>query len=189
MGDWRSWVTQSAAAVRVTRGVCAVASVGLATAAALVLGTLAFDRSLGPTGVLLVTSFPVVFAGQAWVVAVQTARGSDVIFSTRRPRSFFRVRVPVFASLPVWCTYGFVAVALLAWVAAMASWPSLLGHPTSSAPGCPYRLVSHGDFTCVSRATYLHVGAAEERFAAGIAGFFFAFHLTMSAAELARIVQ
>jgi hypothetical protein len=80
-----------------------------------------------------------------------------------------------------------LAVGLLGWVAAMTSFPSLwLGNPTSSAPGCPYRLVSHGDFTCVSRATYIHVGAAEERFVAGIVGCFFAFHLTMSAAELAR---
>jgi hypothetical protein len=166
--------------------VCAIAAVGLATAAALVLGSLTFDRSLGPTGVLLIASFPAVFAGQAWALAIQTARGKVDIFSTRQPRWLFGVRVPVFASLPAWCTYALVVVALSGWVAAMTCWPSLIGHPTSSVPGCPYRLVSHGYFTCVSRATYLHVGAAEERFTAGIVGFFFALQLTMSAAELAR---
>jgi len=39
---------------------------------------------------------------------------------------------------------------------------------------------------CVSRATYVHVGGAEQRFAAGILGGFFAVHLGVSAAELAR---
>src|SRR5712691_3513342 len=194
MGDWRAWLIGSATAVRIGRDICVIAAVGLTIAAALALATLAVDRPFGWADHLLIPSFPVLFAGQVWGVAILTARrpvrerrwrrpsrhafGGSV---ERDPRRFF------FEGLPVLQANVLLAVALLGWLAAIATFPSLTsGGPTSPSPGCPYRLNNHGSYKCVSRATYIHVGAAEQRFAASIIAAFFAIQFGMSAAELAR---
>jgi hypothetical protein len=180
--------------MNVSRGACTAAAIGLAFTIAVALATLARGRPVGSANVLLVPGVLVVFAGQAWAIAVLLARRPaerrpkgpwsrrvNRVASERDPRKFF------FDGLPVGQANVLAVVALLSWLAAMASFPSLAsGGPTSPAPGCPYRLENHGSYKCVSRATYIHVGAAEQRFVAGILGGFLVIHLGVSAAELAR---
>ena len=48
-----------------------------------------------------------------------------------------------------------------------------LGGPTSPIPGCPYRLLNHGSYACVSRLVYEHVGADVQQFLAAILAMFF----------------
>jgi hypothetical protein len=198
---WRAWVTGSAAALRVSRSLCVVAGLGLAITAALILATLVLGRPVGHAGLLVIAAVPAVAAGQAWGIAILTARqpsrkvnwrapieqlqwprrGRELDPARRDPRRFF------FEGLPLAPANALLAVAMLGWLTGMLTFPSLRsGGPTSPAAGCPYRLENHGSFTCVSRATYIHVGAAEQRFAAAILLFFFVLHLGVSAAELAR---
>jgi hypothetical protein len=92
-----------------------------------------------------------------------------------------------FEGLPLRQANALLVLAFLCWLTAMTAFPSLLsGNPTSPGPGCQYRLVDHGDYSCVSRSTWLAAGAAEQRFVAGILAAFFVLHLGMAAAELRR---
>jgi hypothetical protein len=59
----------------------------------------------------------------------------------------------------------------------MTAFPALAhGGPAGARGGCAYRLNNHGSYTCVSRQTYEHAGAGEQRFASGIMLGFFAIH-------------
>jgi hypothetical protein len=193
--DWRAWVTTSTAALRISRGVGALAACGLAIAAAVVLATLALGRPIGSVGVLFIASFPVLAIGQLWGIAVLSARGSEG--EDRRRRSgrwglgvgaeFATGRRFFFEALPVRQANTLLVLAGLGWLAAAAAFPSLIhGGPASPIPDCRYPLVNHGSYRCVSHETYVHAGAAEQRFFAAIWGSFFAMHLGIAAAELAR---
>jgi hypothetical protein len=182
VGDWRGWVIGSTAAVRIGRTECVLAVVALATAATIALATLATDRPIPRVGALLFVAFPLAFAGQVWGLATLSARRSNWReMRPRDPRRFF------FEGLPALPATALVAVFVFGWIAGMLTFQSLTsGGPTSGVPSCPYRLVNHGSYKCVSQHTYVHVGAAEQRFAASIFAGFFAIQLGMSAAELRR---
>jgi hypothetical protein len=192
--DWREWVTESPRARSISRGAGATAAIGLTFVVAVALATLVRGRPFGSAGALIVPGVLVVLAGQAWAIAILLAR-RPVEQRPRRPWNLRRNRAVAerdprrffFDGLPIRQANALVAVAFLGWLAAMTSFPSLTsGGPTSPAPGCPYRLQNHGSYKCVSRATYMHAGAAEQRFAAGIIAAFLAIHLGVNAAELAR---
>lgn len=194
-GGWRAWVTGSAAALLVSRGVGALAACGLAIAAALVLATLALGRPIGSAGVLFIPSFPVLAVGQLWGIAVLSARGSEEEDRGRRSgrwglgvgAELATGRRLFFEGLPVRQANTLLVLAALGWLAAATAFLSLIhGGPASPIPGCQYPLVSHGSYSCVSHETYVHVGAAEQRLVAGIWSGFFAMHLGIAAAELAR---
>jgi hypothetical protein len=53
-------------------------------------------------------------------------------------------------------------------------------------PRCRYRLVNHGEYTCVSRSTYIAARDAEQRLVAGVLGGFFVVQFGSAAAELRR---
>jgi hypothetical protein len=93
----------------------------------------------------------------------------------------------ILGPLPNWCAYALTILGALGWLAAMTTFPVLTpGGTNGGTPGCPYQLSNHGSLSCVSLTTYQHVGAAEERSAAGMFLFFFAFHFVVAWGELVR---
>jgi hypothetical protein len=136
---------------------------------------------------LLFLAFPAVVAGQLWAIAVLIARwgpsagGRWYRASWRSwPREFF-------AGLRWWETTCVMATFFLAWLIAVTAISRLRhGGPTSPTRSCQYRLVNHGVYSCVSRSTYIAVGAAEQRLVAGVLAGFFVAHLGFAAAELRR---
>ncbi|HJU36927.1 MAG TPA: hypothetical protein VJ716_05870 [Gaiellaceae bacterium] len=189
---WRNWILHSEGAVRASRAVRAIAALGLAVAATIVLANLGRGRSVPGVTVLLFLGIPALVVGQLWGIAVLVARqeGSPEAGWLRARWRFKPVggsRRFFFGSLPSWMANAILVVFFLGWLSAMTAFPSLLsGNPTSPAPGCRYRLDNHGEYSCVSRSTWLAAGAAEQRFVAGVLGAFFVFHLGLAAAELRR---
>jgi hypothetical protein len=186
--DWRGWVTGSAGAVRLSLWISRVAAVGVVIAAALVIANLILGRPISGAVALLLPAVPAVAVGQAWAIAIVVARQIP-----RRPASRWRVpaerdpRRVFFQGLPTWQVNAVIAVFFLGWLSGMTAFASLTsGSPTSPAPGCPYRLVNHGTYDCVSRSDYLAAGAAGQRLAAGILGAFLAVHFGVAAGELRR---
>jgi hypothetical protein len=103
-------------------------------------------------------------------------------------RSHRNLRALFFPGLSKQAGYAFVAAFGLAWLAAMiAAIPWFpRGGPGDPIPGCRWTLDNHGAITCVSHATYLHAGAAVQRFAAGIVAGFSSIHLGAVTSELGR---
>jgi hypothetical protein len=162
---------------------------------ALVVATLARDRPIGSAGLLLIPAIPAVIGGQAWAIAVQSARGLAGgrrrwrLFGPRRARgaSEEERRSGLFGDLPTSQATALKFAFVCLWLTGAITFLSLTsGGPASASSDCPYRLNSHGSYKCVSRMTYVHVGAAEQRFAAAVIGGFFAMQLGASAAELVR---
>jgi hypothetical protein len=93
----------------------------------------------------------------------------------------------VVGPLPARAAYALTILGFLGWLAGMTAFPALtLGGTNGSTPGCPYQLSNHGSLSCVSLTTYQHVGAAEQRLAAGTLLFFFAFHFAVAWGEVLR---
>jgi hypothetical protein len=193
MGYSKEWILGSKGALRISRAICVVACCGLIVSMGLVVFDLIYWRQLSGATILLIPAIPAIAAGQIWGLMVLGARRPQNVRKTRwsyrvsaRPdettaREFF------FDGLPRLPSYALLALAALGWLAAMTAWPLLInGGPASGTAGCPYRLNNHGVYSCVSRRTFNHAGAASQRFASGILAGFFAIHLGMSAAELAR---
>jgi hypothetical protein len=191
-GGWRDWALDSPGAIRLSRAARVVAGLGVAIGAAVVLANLVRGRAVPGVVVLLIPAVPAVFVGQLWAIAILVARhdrssGSDGRPSRWRmttnpdPRRFF------FQGLPLWQANTLLVIFFLAWVTGMTAFRSLIsGSPTSPTPACPYRLVDHGTYSCVSRSKYLAAGAAGQRLAAGVLAGFFAIHFGVAAAELRR---
>lgn len=176
--EWRPFVLESPGALRVGSALRATSGTALAIALAVVVTTLITDRPIPHAGLLLIPAIPIVVAGQLWAIAAMVARRPS---RRRDPRAFF------FEGLPKRAANALVAVFYGCWVTAALTFLSLTsGGPGSAGAGCRYRLESHGTFRCVSHATYVHVGAAEQRFASAVLAGFFVIHLGVSAAELVR---
>jgi hypothetical protein len=176
--------------VRVSRWVCRIAALGVTITAAVIIANLVRGRAVSGAAVFLVPGLPAVLMGQVWAMAILSARRSPHQDGTGRRGRRTRERDPrrlFFAGLRRWQATAILVLFFLGWLSGMTAFPSLrLGNPASPAPGCPYRLVSHGASTCVSHSTYLAAGAGGQRLAAGILGAFFAMQLGVTAAELAR---
>ena len=94
---------------------------------------------------------------------------------------------PLLRGAPTAQAYALLAIAFLSWLAATTALPYLIsGGPTAPTPGCRYRLVNHGDYTCVSHSRYIAARDAERRFVAGIFCGFFVVQFGIAAAELRR---
>jgi hypothetical protein len=188
--EWRPFVLDSADALRVGSAVRATAASALAISLVIVVTTLITDRPIPHAGLLLIPAIPVVAVGQLWAIAAMLARrpsrrrgwrGRFSSVGSRGPRKFF------FDGLPTRAANVLVAVFYGCWLTAVLTFLSLTsGGPASAGGACRYRLESHGTFKCVSHATYVHVGAAEQRFAAAVLAGFFVIHVGASAAELVR---
>ncbi len=74
MESSQGWVTNSKAALRISRAVCVVAACGLAVTVFLVLAALARDRPFGSTAWLLIPGVPALALGQIWGIVVVGAR-------------------------------------------------------------------------------------------------------------------
>jgi hypothetical protein len=175
--SWRGWLTRSPKAAAIGRVIACVAA-GCASGAFLV-GLLALlrDKPLSWAGVLLVPAVPALAVGQVWTIAQINARLPSSgrwrerirMQRSMSPRAFF------FGDLSRRVAGPLLGIAFAGWLSAMTALPSQ-GATAASAPGCPYRLDDHGPTTCVSKRTYEHVGAGEQRFASGILLGFFAIH-------------
>lgn len=178
--DWRGWLARSPKAAMVARVIAGAA--GLCAAGAFLVGMAALvrEKPLDGVAVLLVPAIPTLAVGQLWAIALITSRTSERPGGWRdrmragqatmgNPRAFF------FGDLP-WRFGGpLLGLAFLGWLSAMTAFPALShGGPAGAGDGCPYRLSSHGSYTCVSLKTYEHAGAGEQRFASGILLGFFA---------------
>jgi hypothetical protein len=178
--DWRAWIAQAPTAETIGRLIAYAAA--LCGTVALLLGVTALirDKPLHGVAVLLLPAIPTLAAGQLWTIALINARtprrtggwrdrmrASQTI--SGNPRAFF------FGDLPSTFARSLLALAFLGWLSAMAAFPALAnGGPAGAGGGCAYRLNNHGSYTCVSRQTYEHAGAGEQRFASGIMLGFFA---------------
>lgn len=189
----KEWILGSEGALRISRAICVIAGCGLIVSILLAVFDLVYQRQLSLAAILLIPAVPAIAAGQIWGLMVIGARRPQ---NARKTRWSYRVsarwneataREFFFDGLPKTPSYVLLAVAALGWLAAMTAWPELIhGGPVSGRAGCPYRLNNHGVYSCVSHRTFNHAGAASQRFASGILAAFFAIHLGMSAAELAR---
>jgi hypothetical protein len=188
---WRDWILDSEGAVRVGRGVRVVAAVGVAIATAILLANLIRGQKVAGLVELLFPAIPALIAGQLWGIALLVARW-DRAPASDRPRSRWPFntgdpRRMLFGGLQIWQANALLAVFFLSWIAGATAFRHLwLGGPTSPAPGCRYRLVNHGEYSCVSRSTYLAAAAAEQRLAAGVLLGFFVLHFGIAAGELRR---
>ena len=176
-------------AVRAGRGVCVATAVGVAVAATILLTNLIRAEKVAGVLGLLFLAVPALVVGQLWAIAVllarldrsgPSARGSRWRINTADPRVFFE-------GLPPWQAFAVMVVFVLSWVAGATAFRHLgSGGPTSPAHGCPYRLVNHGEYSCVSRSTYIAAAAAEQRLASGAFLGFFVVQFGVAAAELRR---
>jgi hypothetical protein len=189
---WRAWFFSSAPAVQVSRAVMVAAGVGIVIAATIVLLTLVRARPLPGLVLLLVPAIPALLVGQLWTIGVLNAHIPRDPYGWRQLaantfRSWKRMRQVVLGTLPAWAAYAVMTLGVLGWLAAMTAFPALwLGGTNGGTPGCPYQLSNHGSLSCVSLTTYQHVGAAEQRLAAGVLLFFFAIHFAVARSELVR---
>ena len=79
----------------------------------------------------------------------------------------------------------FYVVSVGSWLLAMTAIPWITrGGPGGSTAQCPFVLSNHGVITCVTEATYLHAGAAAQRFATGILASFYAVHAVVAASAI-----
>ena len=188
---WRTWVSESPAALRIDRSVAAAAGAATVVAVAVCLAAAVTNRPVPGVGILA-TGIPLLFAGQAWTIAVLLARMPtptggwwERIRERQRlqlsPRTFF------FGALRAPVAYGLMAAVVAGWLAAMTAFPGLsMGGPSDPTPDCRWPLINHGTVTCVSRRAYEHAGAAEQRFAAAVMMCFFVVHLGVAADEIVR---
>lgn len=179
----------SALASRIDVGIARGALVGLVVATVVLAVTVVGGRPIPHAGLLLVPAIPLLFAGQAWSIALINARRAKPSGSLRdrmaaqwsaqrNPRTLF------FPDLPLRAAYGLYGAFVVGWVAGMTAFPSLSrGVPSPGSPVCRWPLDNHGLFTCVSHAVYLQVSAAGERLAAGVMLGFFAVHFGVATSE------
>ena len=149
------------------------------------------EKPLNGVAILLVPAIPTLAVGQLWTMAVLSAGtprntgGRPHRMRARRatnanPQAFF-------GDLPSRLGRTLLALAFLGWLSAAAAFPALLhGGPAGAGDGCPYRLSSHGRYTCVSRQTDHHAGAGEQRLASGVLLGFFAIHTGAALGGLRR---
>jgi hypothetical protein len=164
---------------------------GCGAVAAFTIGLLApvRGRPLPGASWLLVLGAPLLLAGQGWGIAwlrIWNPAAGRVRSARTRWRN--RTQAPLMPSLGPLSTRARVVVAttaLFGWASALTAWPALGGgSPTSPTDACPYRLMNHGSYTCVTQSTYLNAGVAGQRFAAGILLFFFAGQTALAFAGL-----
>lgn len=181
--DWRAWIARAPRAETIGRLIAYAAA--LCATGAFLLGVTALirDKPLHGVAVLLVPAIPTLAVGQLWAIALINARTRRRTGGWRdrmrasqamslNPRGFF------FGDLPSRFARPLLTLAFLGWLSAMTAFPALAngGPAGAGGGGCPYRLDNHGSYTCVSRQTYEHAGAGEQRFASGIMLGFFAIH-------------
>ncbi len=191
--DWRAWFTWSPKAQTVGRVVACAAALCAAGAVLVIVALLVRDKPLNGATTLLIPAIPTLAVGQLWMIASLNARTPrytggwrDRMRASRatrgNPRAFF------FRDLPSWLGRTLLALAFLGWVSAATAFPALMhgGGPADAGDGCPYRLSSHGTYTCVSKQTYQHAGAGEQRLAGGVLLAFFAIHTGAALGGLRR---
>jgi hypothetical protein len=185
------WVSELRDAPIVARAVCGLAGLGAVVALLVVVTTLVTDRPVHWAHWLLWPGIPVLVLGGIWTAAVvipreRAARDPLSRWWSRRFMSAEDSRRLFFAGLPTRLAKALTALFVLLVITAVATMPSLIsGGPASPSHRCRYRLVEAGDYTCVSHHTYVHVGAAVNRFGAAALGGLFILESGVAAGELA----
>jgi hypothetical protein len=177
----RDWLTGSPSARRVA-GCLAVADIaGIAITMGLIAASLVRGRPAGGASVLVGPGILLLAAGQVWAMLVIWARRPPwrgLRSLAGRGRSVSQDLRTYFGPLDRGITMTIVALCVIGWVSLLTGILSLWrGGPAGPGGGCAYRLENHGVYTCVSKTFYDFAGASEQRMAAGIFLFFFAFHL------------
>jgi hypothetical protein len=185
-------MTESSDSLRVGRLVAVLTTIAAVLALFVVLLTLITDRPVHWAHWLLWPGIPILVLGQLWAMAllIPRERGArDPLSRWWSPRyvSAEDSRRLIFVGLPRALARALATLFVLLWLTAGVTFFSLLsGGPGRPSARCPYRLVDHGDFTCVSHHTYVHVGAAENRFVAAVLGGFFVLQSGVAAGEVLR---
>jgi len=165
---------------------------GTVIAATIVLLTLVRARPQPDLVLLLVPAIPALLVGQLWTIGVLRAHMPSYPNGWRQLatygfRSWKTLRRVALGPLSTRAAYALTTLAFLGWLAGMTAFPALWhGGTNGGTPGCPYQLTNHGSLSCVSLTTYQHVGAAEQRLAAGVLLAFFVFHFAVAWGELVR---
>jgi uncharacterized protein DUF2510 len=180
--DWRGWLARSRRALFLGRFIAYAAAACAAGALLINLTALIRDKPIHGIAILLLPAVPTLAVGQVWMIALINARmprrtggWRDRMRASQsvglNPRTFF------FGDFPTRLAYPFLGLAFVGWLSAMTAFPALTnGGPGGASHGCPYTLDNHGTYTCVSKQTYEHAGAGEQRLATGILLGFFAIH-------------
>lgn len=186
MAESRAWAPRAGRATSIGVTVCVLAAIGLVVAIGVICLTVVRGRITPGLAWLLIPALPVLVGGQLWLLAILSARRREEGWR-RWPRSPRDSREFMFAGLPTRWVYAVFTVGLVTWVSGLTSFYWLAaGGPASPTRGCPYRLESHGSYSCVSRSRWLLTGAAEQRLAASVLAFFFVVHLGVAAAHVGR---
>jgi hypothetical protein len=173
-------VSRSIAGTRAGRSInlaIMVADILAVATAAVVIGlNLLRGRAVPGVGPLAIVAFPLVFIGQGWMLALAFSRMPPGSRSGRlKPRELRRL---LFGELHRVVVLALLLLAFCGWLAAITASSSMQrGDPVAPSADCPYRLASHGAYTCVSKSEYDRSGAAGQRFMAGILLGFFSLHL------------
>lgn len=160
------------------------------TASVVFLATI--NRPVSTPALLVALAFPLLFAGQLWVIGILGARaprrsGNWWTRTMAQMREQSDSRTFLFGSLPTAAAYALLGLAILGWFAAITAFPALRdGNPNSPMPGCQWPLNNHGVVTCVSESRYQDALTGEQRSAGGVLLFFFTFHFGVVADEIAR---
>lgn len=178
---WRDWVVHSPAALTVGRVVSATAAMSAAVAMAIEVAAFISGRPVAHVHPLLVVDIPVLVAGQVWGVAWTNLRrprqrGRSARDARRGRPDAMTVMFGTLDRHIAWVTVG-LAAGCLALAAVASAGGFRYGGATSPTPGCPYRLLNHGSYSCVSYGRYVQVSAAVQQFAAGIIAIFSLGHL------------
>lgn len=171
--DWRGWLARSPRAETIGRIVACAAALGTVGAFLVSLAALVREKPIHGLLILLVPAIPILVVGQLWAVATMNARMPRrargwrgrmraTQATTWNPRSFF------FGDLPSRFARPLIALAFLGCLSSWTAFGQSGGDPSGAGDGCPYRLDSHGTYTCVSQRTYERTGAGEQQFASGV---------------------
>lgn len=170
--DWRGWLARSPRAQVIGRVVACGATLGAVGALLVSVAALIREKPLTGVTILLVPAIPALVVGQFWAVASIYSRAPGTSGGWRnRMRATkamsWKPNLYFFGDLPSRFARPLLALAFLGWLSAMTAFPAG-GDPAGAGDGCPYRLDSHGSYTCVSQRTYEHTGADDQRFASGV---------------------
>ena len=191
----RSWFARSPLAKLANIAFIGLAGIALVTAVSIALGALIRQEPIQAPVWLVPAAVLILFSGQLWTIAVMTTwrprqvQGTSALWP-RLPGASgsggFSLRTfSTHLGKPV--AYGLEGVFVLGWLAAATAFPSMSqGSPTAPTANCRWPLAAHGFTTCVSHAQYLLVGAATQRFIAGVFVGFFALHLLVDLTQRAR---
>ena len=168
----------SRTAARLNLWIARAAALGVLVSAVIIAVSAVAERPIPDLGLLTLPAVVLLVVGQAWAMAIQSARHLRAEWRKRGTMYFAGL-----SSRTNTAVMAVVAVGVLAFGTAFLFLGK--GGPDPATRSC-WPLDSHGVITCVSHSTYLRAGAAQERSVAGILMVFFVIHFAFARSELNR---